>query len=517
MRKAASSRRPDTAQGRSRSRALVAEKELEFSSGLLQAITALQADFLQGGDPHHLFGRMLSVLREVTRSEYGFMGEVLQGPTKAPYLRVYAEGPSSPRAREGADKRPGTDPELRELDTLTGAVLTSGEPLVCNTPEEEPRRPGLPPGHPPPRAFLGLPLKAGGELLGMVGLANREEGYPPELLAALGPLLTTCCGLLQGWRSEQRRYRTEKLLRQREDELREHHDHLEELVNTRTEKLLHTTVALEERQSQLLHSERMASLGQLVAGIAHEINNPLGYITSNLATLTQYLSVFTELLTLYRQMADSAGPRLQGAEAELLGRIQALQEEEDLDYLLGDVKELLHDSREGAHRVADIVQSLKAFVREDSGQPELVDVNKELATTLKVVWNQLKYKSEVKCEYGQIHPILGRPAQLNQVFTHLLLNAIQAIPERGVIHISTQCEKEEVVVRISDTGHGMTPDVLSKLFTPFFTTKPPGKGVGLGLSISHGIITRHLGRIEARSQFGQGTTFLIRFPIARDG
>ncbi|HZH16332.1 MAG TPA: ATP-binding protein [Archangium sp.] len=502
MSKAVSGRRPDSAQGRTRSRALVAERALHASTSLLQALTEAQLEFIGGSDAHHLFDKLLAVLLELTESEYGFIGEVLRDAQGAPYVRPHAithiahlETP---------------------VETLLGPVLTTGAPVVANEPQTDPHAGGRPPGHPSLTAFLGLPLKSGDELVGTVGIANRPGGYGPELIEFLQPFVATCCSIILGWRGRQQQRDTEELLRQREEELQRHRNHLEELVQSRTESLLHTTVALEERQAQLLHSERMASLGQLVAGIAHEINNPLGYITSNLATLTQYLAVFTELLKLYRELADGLGPESQGAQAELLARIRTLQEEEDLDYLLGDVTDLLQDSREGAHRVADIVQSLKAFVREDSKQPELVDVNKELATTLKVVWNQLKYRCEVKCDYAQVPPILGRPAQLNQVFTHILLNAVQAIPDRGVIHVTTRHEGDEVLVRITDTGHGMTPEVLTKIFSPFFTTKPPGKGAGLGLSISEGIVSSHKGRIEVQSQFSQGSTFTIRFPVAHD-
>ncbi|PTL78139.1 ATP-binding protein [Vitiosangium sp. GDMCC 1.1324] len=493
MSKAASGRRSDTAQGRTRSRALAAERALEISNRLLQALTEAQLDFFRGSDAHHLFDKLLTALLELTESEYGFIGEVHREPGGKPSLSTHVITHAA-----------WTD-ELREL---CGTVLSTGEPLLLNEP--------TPRGHPPLRAFLGLPFKSEGQLLGMVGIANRPDGYGPELAGFLQPFLTTCTSIILGWHRQQKQRITEELLRQQEEELQRNRDHLEKLVHSGTAELLQTTVALEERQAQLLHSERMASLGQLVAGIAHEINNPLGYITSNLATLTQYTSVFSELLKLYRELAERVGPGLQGPEAELLARIQALQEQEDLDYLLGDVNELLHDSREGAHRVADIVRSLKAFVREDSGLPELVDVNKELATTLKVVWNQLKYRTEVKCDYGPVPPILGRPAQLNQVFTHLLLNAVQAIPERGTIQVATQHEGNEVLVRISDSGHGMTKEVLARIFTPFFTTKPPGKGTGLGLSISYGIMSRHNGRIEVQSQFGQGSTFTLRFPVAQD-
>ncbi|OJT20353.1 hypothetical protein BO221_30440 [Archangium sp. Cb G35] len=517
MSKAAPGRRPDSAQGRTRSRALVAERALHASNTLLQALTAAQLEFIGGSDAHILFDKLLAVLLELTESEYGFVGEVLRDEHGSPYLRTLAltNIAWTDELKALYERSTAQGMEFRNLETLFGRVLTTGEPLVANEAATNPHAGGLPAGHPPLNAFLGLPLKSGDELVGMVGIANRPGGYGPELIEFLQPFVATCCSIILGWRGQRQRLHTEELLRQHEEELQRHRDHLEELVQSRTESLLHTTVALEERQAQLLHSERMASLGQLVAGIAHEINNPLGYITSNLATLTQYLSVFTELIKLHRELADGLG-ELPGPQAELRQRIRTLQEEEDLDYLLGDVNDLLNDSREGAHRVADIVQSLKAFVREDSKQPELVDVNKELATTLKVVWNQLKYRCEVKCDYAQVPPILGRPAQLNQVFTHLLLNAVQAIPERGTIHVTTLHEGDEVLVRISDTGHGMRPEVLSKIFSPFFTTKPPGKGAGLGLSISEGIVTSHKGRIEVTSQFGQGSTFTIRLPVAKD-
>ncbi|HYO59417.1 ATP-binding protein [Archangium sp.] len=518
MSKAVSGRRPDSPQGRTRSRALVAERALQASNRLLQALTEAQLEFIRGSNAHHLFDKLLTVLLDLTESEYGFIGEVLRDPQGAPYVRCHAitNIAWTDELREAYGQSAEQGMEFRNLHTLFGIALTTGEPVVTNEPGADPRAGGLPPGHPPLNAFLGLPFKSGDELVGMVGIANRPGGYDPELIEFLQPFLATCCNIILGWRNEKQRHGTEELLRQREEELQRHRDQLEELVQSRTETLLHTTVALEERQAQLLHSERMASLGQLVAGIAHEINNPLGYITSNLTTLTQYLSVFIELLKLYRELAEGLGPDLQGPAAELLARIRSLQEEEDLDYLLGDVNDLLNDSREGAHRVADIVQSLKAFVREDSGSPELVDVNKELATTLKVVWNQLKYRCEVKCDYGKVPPILGLPAQLNQVFTHILLNAVQSIEERGVIHVTTLHEGDEVLVRIADTGHGMTPEVMAQIFTPFFTTKPPGKGAGLGLSISYGIMSRHQGRIEVQSQPGQGSTFTIRIPVAQD-
>ncbi len=518
MSKAASGHRPAAASGRSRARPLAGQRASDIRQRLLEALGPAQLEFARHGDLRGVLTGLLRTLLDVTQSEYGVIGEVLVTP-RGSHLRPHALEHID--WREPADAPPAapvlTDVDARELSAPLGSLLASGEPVLTQTHGQPPRESkGLLPGLPFPRAFLGMPCKAGEELVGVVGLANPAEDYTPELIDTLKPFLATCAGLLLCERGAREQRRTETVLRRQEEEIQQQRVQMEELVEQRTETLLVTTVALEERQAQLMHAERMASLGQLVAGIAHEINNPLGYITSNLATLTQYLTVFTELITRYRELASRLTPAPEDATAELLARIQGYQEEEDVDYLLGDVKDLLQDSREGAHRVADTVQSLKAFVREDSGQMELVDVNKELATTLKVVWNQLKYRCEVKSDYGQVPPILGRPAQLNQVFTHLLLNAVQALSDPGTIQIATWLQGDEVRVSITDSGQGMTPDVLDKIFTPFFTTKPPGKGAGLGLSISADIVARHMGRIEVQSQYGQGSTFTLRLPVAHD-
>jgi two-component system, NtrC family, sensor kinase len=494
-----------------------AEQQLQRSNLLLRALTEAQLEFIQGIDAHNLFNKLLGVLLDLTSSEYGFIGEVFSNEKGEPFLRTHAitNIAWTDELRAYYDRMASSGIEFRNLRTLFGAVLTSGEAVVANMPAKDPRRGGLPDGHPALNAFLGLPFKSGGEMVGMVGIANRPGGYDAEVIEFLQPFLATCSSIIIGWRSEQRRRRAEEMLRHNEEELRRHRDQLEELVQIRTEKLLRATQELEAQQLQLIQSEKLASLGQVAAGIAHEINNPMGYIMSNLSSLTQYVSVFTGLLRLYRELETAVAPSLQGPLAELLARIQALRSEENLDYLLNDVGELLQDSHEGAQRVKDIVQSLRIFVREEAGPPQLLDVNKELATALKMMRNQLDERCEVRCDYGELPPILGYPTQLSQVFTNLLSNAAQAITDRGEIRIATRLEGKVVVARISDTGHGMTPEVVSKLFTPFFTTKPPGKGTGLGLSISYNIISRHQGRIEVESQPGQGTTFILRLPVAQ--
>jgi two-component system NtrC family sensor kinase len=310
---------------------------------------------------------------------------------------------------------------------------------------------------------------------------------------------------------------TEERLRHQEEELRRHRDSLEELVRNRSEKLRLATMELEDQQAQLIQAEKLASLGQMAAGVAHEINNPVSYVMSNLGTLDEYVSVLSPLLQLQRELMEEPGPATEEARRELLERMREQWKQGDVDYILGDMPEMIQESQAGTRRIQEITQSLRAFAREDSGAPQLVDVNAELSSTLKMVWNELKYKCEVKRDFGALPPISFHPTQLAQVFTNLLVNAAQAIETRGEIRIRTRHEGSDVVVEIADTGKGMTQETLTKLFTPFFTTKPRGQGTGLGLSVSYGIITRHRGRIDVQSEPGKGSTFILRLPVASKG
>ncbi|MBN1207679.1 MAG: ATP-binding protein [Myxococcaceae bacterium] len=307
---------------------------------------------------------------------------------------------------------------------------------------------------------------------------------------------------------------TELRLHQQEEELRRHRDHLEELVQSRTEKLRQATRELEERQVQLIQAEKLASLGQMAAGVAHEVSSPVGYVLSNLGTLSQYASALTPLLRLQRELLDTQGSSSPDTREALLTRMREHWSQQDMDALLEDLPELLQESLEGARRIKEIVQSLRMFAREDSGEPQLADLNVELEATLRMVWNELKYKCTVARDLQPLPPLRCHPTQLSQVFTNLLINSAQAIETRGEVHVRTRHEGGEVVVQISDTGKGMTPETLSRLFTPFFTTKPRGQGTGLGLSVSQSIIARHQGRIDVQSAPGKGTTFTIRLPLA---
>jgi len=253
-------------------------------------------------------------------------------------------------------------------------------------------------------------------------------------------------------------------------------------------------------QQQLLQSEKMAAIGQLAAGVAHEINNPIGFVNSNLGSLKGYTTNLLNLITAY----ESGQPEA----------IAAARQAADLEFLREDLPSLLAESQEGLDRVTRIVQDLKDFSRIDQAERQRADLNSAMHSTLNVVRNELKYKADVIVELGEVPEVDCVPAQLNQVFMNLLVNAAQAIPERGKIFVRSGTEGDQVWFEIEDTGCGMSPETRERIFEPFFTTKPVGKGTGLGLSISYDIIVkRHHGRLDVQSEPGKGTTFRIWLPI----
>ncbi|RLJ16965.1 histidine kinase [bacterium endosymbiont of Escarpia laminata] len=263
-------------------------------------------------------------------------------------------------------------------------------------------------------------------------------------------------------------------------------------------------------QAQLIQSEKMAGLGTLAAGVAHELNNPIGFVKNNLISLHEYLAVLLPVLSESLAFAETD----QGG--GLRRRIGDISAGEDLAFLIEDIEPLLKDAVEGGVRLEQIVDGLKRFARHDDTDGELFDLNQCVQDTLKVAWNELKYKAKVHHEAGRLLPLHGRPGEISQVILNLLLNAAQAIPEFGEINIDTLCQDDEVVLRITDNGEGIPEENLDKLFRPFFTTKAKGKGSGLGLSISHGIIKDHGGRIDVESDFGKGSTFTLYLPVYKE-
>ncbi len=266
---------------------------------------------------------------------------------------------------------------------------------------------------------------------------------------------------------------------------------------------------LEEAHNQLLQSEKMASIGQLAAGVAHELNNPIGFVHSNLGTLDGYLHDLMEII--------DAGDRIGDAGSDIEAQRQALAKLKanlDFAYLREDIFNLLTESRDGLGRVKRIVQDLKSFSRVGEQEWQWADLHQGIDSTLNIVWNELKYKCAVIKDYGELPKVHCLISQLNQVFMNLLVNAGQAIQTRGEIVIRTRCVGDDAVcIEVSDTGAGIPAENLKRIFDPFFTTKPVGTGTGLGLSLSYSIVERHHGRIEVDSVVGEGTTFRLTLPV----
>jgi PAS domain S-box-containing protein len=274
-------------------------------------------------------------------------------------------------------------------------------------------------------------------------------------------------------------------------------------------------------QLQILQSEKMASIGQLAAGVAHEINNPTGYVSSNLKTMAEYFDDIMVILQRHRQFLNGVRDlveksKLDGNLPGLMSEIEDMEKKIDIEYILKDAPSLIQESREGTERIKEIVLSLKNFAHPGEDRFIYSDVNKNMDSTLNVVWNELKYKATVNKEYGELPEVQCYPQQINQVFMNLLVNAAQAIKTKGEITIRTRSDNGEVEISIKDTGVGIPPEHLARVFDPFFTTKEVGKGTGLGLNVAYNIIKKHHGSIDVTSKVGEGTTFTIRLPVNQE-
>ncbi len=287
-------------------------------------------------------------------------------------------------------------------------------------------------------------------------------------------------------------------------------------IQTKNEKLKNTLETLKNTQSQILQFEKMASVGQLAAGIAHEINNPVGFVSSNLRTLSDYQNDINNLIEHYKQLISN----LKGVTKDLpfsigekIEQIATLEKEIDIDFILDDIINLVGECKDGTERIKNIVLDLKDFAHPGKDELKFVDINKGIESTLNVIRNELKYKAVVTKDYGNI-PLVGcYPQQLNQVFMNILVNAAQAIEKQGEIKIVTRALDGKVEIKISDTGSGIPEENLSKIFDPFFTTKEIGDGTGLGMNVAYNIIKKHNGTIDVESTVGEGTIFTIRIPL----
>ncbi len=286
----------------------------------------------------------------------------------------------------------------------------------------------------------------------------------------------------------------------------------EQELYRRNAQLKQTLASLAGAQEQLLQSEKLASIGQLAAGVAHEINNPIGYVHSNLGSLQEYLHSLFSLIEHYERALRAPDPKA------MLPEIDALRARHDIDFISADLPQLMAESREGIERVTRIVRDLKDFSH--SGRDDgwkLADLHAGLDSTLNIIWNELKYKVTLVKEYGTLPLVQCLPSEINQLFMNLLLNAGQAIETRGTLTLSTGVREGDVWVCIEDDGVGIPESVQQRIFDPFFTTQPVGSGTGLGLSISYAIVKKHHGQIQVKSEPGVCTRFTVTLPVRQPG
>lgn len=289
-------------------------------------------------------------------------------------------------------------------------------------------------------------------------------------------------------------------------------------------KLKEALESIKQIQVQMIQREKLAGIGQLAAGVAHEINNPLGFVSSNFETLKKYVHRFQELLVVYRQMKQMAEEGNVEKLSALVSELNCLEKEKKINLILDDLPELFDDTSNGLQRVSEIVIGLRNFSRIDA-QSEFTeyDLNSGIKSTLLVARNEIKYYANVEEELANIPVIDAISGQINQVLLNIIVNAAQAIKykelaEPGLILIKTRSDHAYVYCEIKDNGVGMTKNNLDRIFEPFFTTKPVGQGTGLGLSISYDIVVnKHGGNISARTELGVGTAVLLKLPIKQGG
>ncbi|MEN8257401.1 MAG: ATP-binding protein [Thermodesulfobacteriota bacterium] len=276
---------------------------------------------------------------------------------------------------------------------------------------------------------------------------------------------------------------------------------------------LHEAFAeLKTTQAHLLQQEKMASVGQLAAGVAHEINNPVGFVTSNINTMGKYLDKVAEFIAIQNKFVSKYCP-----DESKVKTLKEYARKMKIDFIVDDVKDLVSESLDGVERVKNIVMNLKNFSRVDQAERALVNINECLDDTINIAWNELKYKCIMDKRYGELPLTKCYPQQLNQVFMNLLVNAAQAIDKQGEVTIKTWFADGSIFVTITDSGCGIPADKVSRIFEPFFTTKDVGQGTGLGLSISYDIIVnKHDGKITVASEQGKGTTFTIALPVIEE-
>jgi signal transduction histidine kinase/CheY-like chemotaxis protein len=369
------------------------------------------------------------------------------------------------------------------------------KPVIHNDYPNEPGRKGLPEGHFALHRHLSIPVFEGDTIVAVAGVGNKSRPYRDVDVNQLFLFMNDLWILLKQ--------------KKQKDALHQQNAELEKAYGD-----------LKTVKAHAFQQEKLASIGQIAAGVAHEINNPIGFIMSNLGTLQKYVGKMKEyiglqrdaLTTLSAALASSGEQAGQTSDA-VMNELETRNKTLKIEHVTDDLMSLVQESLDGAERIKKIMLDLKGFSRGDEKELRPADINAGLDSTINIVWNELKYKATLKKEYGELPLTECNIGQLNQVFMNLLVNAAHAIEKSGEIRVTTWTEKGSIHVAVADTGSGISPENLNRIFEPFFTTKDVGKGTGLGLSIAFEIVKKHDGDITVESAVGKGTTFTVRIPI----
>jgi hemerythrin-like metal-binding protein len=351
--------------------------------------------------------------------------------------------------------------------------------------------------------IMGVDMRMAKELQALQAGASPEEAMrqAAALVSRSGDVMLGALNTLYSKIGEKtvEVMQTNQALEREREALRKLNEQLEQRVEQRT-------AALASAQRQLLQAEKMASVGQLAAGVAHEINNPIGFVNSNLGTLQKYAANLNKVLAVYAQAEAGLG-------ANALAGVVEVKRAVDLPYLLEDIPNLLKESQDGLARVKRIIQDLLDFSNADESTWQRISLEGCMDSVLNVAMSEIKDKAAVVKEYKGLPEVECMPSQINQVFLNLLMNAAEAIDSKGLITLRSGVQDNGVWLEVVDTGKGIAPANLKQIFDPFFTTKPVGNGTGLGLSVAYGIVQKHGGRIEVRSELGKGTAMRVWLPV----